>query len=79
MNLSIVATNKFESFTYNLTIEIVNKVRVVAINDFSIITNKEQLKEFEITFESVGARTCLLLDFKDGVQKVRQMLVKISC
>ena len=45
MNLSIVATNKFENFTYNLTIEIVNKVRVVGINDFAIITNKEQLKE----------------------------------
>ena len=69
MNLSIIATNKFESFTYNLTFEVVNKVRVVSIDDFQIISNKEQLKEFEITFQSVGARTCLLLDFKDGVLK----------
>ena len=70
MNLSVLALNQFENFTYNMRIEIVNKVQGPGIDDYQIITNKEQVKEFEITFNSVGARTCLLLDFKDGIQKV---------
>jgi len=70
MNLSVLALNQFENFTYNMSIEIVNKVQGPGIDDYQIITNKEQVKEFEITFNSVGARTCLLLDFKDGIQKV---------
>ena len=54
---------------YNLEFEIVGKVRGITIDDFQIITNKEQKKEFEITFESIGAGACMVVDFKDGAVK----------
>ena len=70
MNVSVIASNVFESFTHVLTFEMVGKVQGPLIDDFQIISNKEQLKEFEITFESIGSGTCMMLDFKDGTQKV---------
>ena len=70
MNVSVIARNVFESFTHVLTFEMVGKVQGPMIDDFQIISNKEQLKKFEITFESIGSGTCMMLDFKDGTQKV---------
>ena len=34
--------------------------------NFRIITNKEQIKWFEIKFDAVGAGTCVVIDYKDG-------------
>jgi hypothetical protein len=45
--------------------EMVGQVHSVIVDDFRIITNKNQIKWFEIRFGSVGAGTCLMIDFKD--------------
>ena len=71
MNLTFIVSNQHETYEYKATFEMVSKVKNVILDDFQIITNKEQLKEFEITFESIGSGTCLLMDFKDGTQKVK--------
>ena len=66
-NVTVMARNELqEDIEYHLQFEIVGKVRGVRIDDFQIITSKEQRKEFEISFESIGAGTCILVDFKDG-------------
>ena len=49
-----------------VTIEIVGQVIGIKIDDNRIITNKDDNKWFTITFDSVGAGTCLALDYKDG-------------
>ena len=72
MNVTVIATNIFEVFTYDLTFEMVGKVRGPIIDDFQIISNKEQTKEFEISFDALGSATCLVLDFKDGIVKVQK-------
>ena len=72
MNVTVIAKNVFEVFEYDLTFEMVGKVRGPIIDDFQIISNKEQSKEFEITFDALGSATCLVLDFKDGIVKVKQ-------
>ena len=66
----MVAKNDLEeSESFDLEFEIVGKVTGVKINDFQIITVKEQMKEFEVSFESFGSGACILIDFKDGVVK----------
>ena len=49
-----------------MTFEIVGQVQGVKIDDHRIITNKEENKWFQITFDSVGAGTCLAIDYKDA-------------
>ena len=63
-----------ESVFFDLEFEIVKKVTGVKINDFQIITVKEQMKEFEISFESFGSGACMLIDFKDGMIKERTQI-----
>ena len=58
-----------DTFTYNLTFEIVGKVTNIKIDDFQLITSKEQPKNFEITYDSLGTGTCMEVDFKDGAVK----------
>lgn len=62
-------SDKKDEYIYNMTFEMVAKVTGVKIDDYQIITNKEKPKEFEISFESVGAGTCMVVDFKDGSVK----------
>ena len=50
----------------SMTFEMAGQVQGIKIDDGRIITNKEQKKWFEITFDSVGAGTCLAIDYKDG-------------
>ena len=45
------------------------QVKVIQIDDFQLITSKEEPKNFEITFESLGTGTCMEVDFKDGAIK----------
>ena len=70
MNLTFNVSNYFESVEFNLTFEMVSKVKGPKIDDFQIITNRKQPKMFEITFESLGSGTCMVIDFKDGTMKV---------
>ena len=70
MNVSVIASNAYESFTQVLSFEMVGKVKGPLIDDFQIISNKEQEKEFEISFESIGSGSCMVVDFKDGSMKV---------
>ena len=47
-------------------LEMVGLVQGVLVDDFRIITNKEQNKWFEIKFDAIGAGTCIVVDYKDG-------------
>ena len=51
-----------------VTLEVVGQVQGIKLDDFRIITNKEQSKPFEITFDSLGAGTCVVIDYKDGLK-----------
>ena len=62
------ATQKDE-YIFEMAFEMVAKVTGAIIDDYQIITNKEQTKEFEISFESVGSGSCMIIDFKDGSVK----------
>ena len=53
---------------FPVEVEIVGQVRGIKLDDFEIITNIEETKNFEVTFDSVGAGACLGVDFGDGVQ-----------
>lgn len=50
-----------------LTFEIVGQVRGLELDDSRIITAKGEVKWFFLDFESLGAGTCVFMDFKDGV------------
>ena len=66
-NITVIAKNSLDvEAKLILGFEIVGKVRGIKIDDFQIITTKKQTKDFEISFESVGAGTCVVVDFKDG-------------
>lgn len=52
---------------YLVELEIVGQVQGVLLDDNRIITNKGQKKWFEISFDSLGAGTCVVLDYKDGL------------
>ena len=62
------ATQK-DQYIFNMTFEMVAKVTGAIIDDYQLITNKEQTKEFEISFDSVGSGSCMIIDFKDGSVK----------
>ena len=69
-NVTVVARNGLEDpFEYPLYFEIVLKVKVIKIDDFQLITSKEQNKKFEVTFDSIGSDTCMVIDFDDGTVK----------
>ena len=70
MNVTVIAKNAYENFTQLLTFEIVGKVKGPLIDDYQIISNKAQEKEFEISFETIGSGSCMVVDFKDGSMKV---------
>ena len=53
---------------FPVEVEMVGQVRGIKLDDFEIITNIEEIKNFEVTFDSVGAGACLGVDFGDGVQ-----------
>ena len=62
-------TTQKDQYTFNMTFEMVAKVTGAIIDDYQLITNKEQNKEFEISFDSVGSGSCMIIDFKDGSVK----------
>ena len=64
---------KVDELIFNMTFEMVAKVSGAIIDDYQIITNKEKSKEFEISFESVGAGTCMMVDFKDGAGRAHRV------
>ena len=65
----ISCTTQKDQYIFNMTFEMVAKVTGALIDDYQLITNKEQSKEFEITFDSVGSGSCMIIDFKDGSVK----------
>ena len=52
---------------FHIEIEMVGQVRGLIIDDGHVITTKEEPKWFELEFESIGAGTCIMMDFKDGI------------
>ncbi|KAK8728463.1 hypothetical protein OTU49_017474, partial [Cherax quadricarinatus] len=61
LNMTVIAVNAFQSVNVSLSLDIVGQIRVCQIDDFSIVTQKNEMKTFSITFESVGAGTCLIV------------------
>ncbi len=51
---------------YFVSFEVVGQVRGIALDDSGIVTSKDEVKLINVTFDSVGAGTCLEVDFKDG-------------
>ena len=70
MNVTVIASNTYETVTQVVSFEMVGKVKGPLIDDFQIISNKAQEKEFEISFETIGSGSCMVVDFKDGSMKV---------
>ena len=70
MNVTVIASNAYETVSQLVSFEMVGKVKGPLIDDFQIISNKAQEKEFEISFETIGSGSCMVIDFKDGSMKV---------
>ena len=67
--MSVVAGNRLqETSPKTVTFEMVGQVRGLTIDDREEITSVRELKFFFLEFESLGAGTCIFIDFKDGVQ-----------
>ncbi|KAK7075310.1 hypothetical protein SK128_002074 [Halocaridina rubra] len=66
LNLTVIAVNIFETVKVDIFIEMVGQVRIIQINDFSVITEKNESKTFEISYESLGGGTCLVVDWGDS-------------
>ena len=48
-----------------ITFEVVGQVRGMVLDDNREITAKDELKWFYLDFESIGAGTCVKIDFQD--------------
>nr|XP_045602514.1 uncharacterized protein LOC123760774 [Procambarus clarkii] len=70
VNMTVHAVNKFQSVPYLLYVEIVGTIRQCLIDDYSDVKPKNEEKTFEVSFESVGAGTCLVVDWGDTDLKV---------
>jgi hypothetical protein len=69
-NLSVIASNRLQNFTADvLTFEIVGQVRGLEITDDRVMTSKDEMKWFFLNFESIGAGTCVTMDFQDGIKQ----------
>ena len=79
MNVTVIASNAYETVSQVVSFEMVGKVKGPLIDDFQIISNKAQEKEFEISFETIGSGSCMVIDFKDGSVKVSCKLCLYDC
>ncbi|MPC47655.1 hypothetical protein E2C01_041409 [Portunus trituberculatus] len=70
INLTVTAVNEFENVSVDLFLEIVGNVRGCQLNDFDLVTAKGEAKTLEVTFESVGGGTCLLINYGDSIPLV---------
>ncbi|XP_068233382.1 polycystin-1-like [Palaemon carinicauda] len=65
LNLTVTAVNIFERVPVDIFVEILEQVKLAQIDDFAIVTGKEEEKEFKISFETLGGGTCLVVDWGD--------------
>ncbi|XP_042202975.1 uncharacterized protein LOC121853101 [Homarus americanus] len=65
LEMTMLAINQFEAVPFNFTIEIVGMIRGPIIDDFSIVTDKDELKHFQVSFESLGGGTCIAVHWND--------------
>lgn len=56
-----------ESDEYTVSFEIVGQVRGLIIDDYQEVTSKEEEKWLYFDFESIGAGTCIHVNFDDGI------------
>lgn len=69
-NITVRAWNRLQNATDSLvTFEIVGQVRGIKVDDNNEITSKDEVKWFYIDFESIGAGTCIFMDFQDGIKQ----------
>ncbi|KAG7157020.1 Polycystin-1-like 1 [Homarus americanus] len=65
VNMTVYAINVFQSVPVRLFIEIVGQVRNCMIDDFSDVVDQFEEKKFMVSYESVGAGTCLVIHWGD--------------
>ncbi|XP_023332935.1 uncharacterized protein LOC111704816 [Eurytemora carolleeae] len=71
-NISVEVTNSEMNGAWvkvEKMFQIVGKVINVKIDDFKLVVGKEEPKMFEFKFESTGAGTCMIVDYKDGFKR----------
>ncbi|XP_064105654.1 uncharacterized protein LOC135215142 [Macrobrachium nipponense] len=66
LNLTVYAVNIFERVPVDIFVEILEQVKIAQIDDFSIVTGKDELKTFGISFETLGGGACLVVDWGDS-------------
>ena len=49
-------------------VEVLERIGPIEINDFAIINDANETKEFEIMFERMGIKTCVSVDWGDGTR-----------
>ncbi|KAK7079838.1 hypothetical protein SK128_013688, partial [Halocaridina rubra] len=64
-NLTIKAENVFQTVSFDMDLDIVGMIRSLAIEDFSVVTAKGEIKSFLVTFMSLGSGTCMVVDWGD--------------
>ena len=68
--MTVVGWNHLqESDEFLVTFEMVGQVRGLVLSDNEEVTKIDEVKWFYLDFESLGATTCIHMDYADGVQK----------
>ena len=66
--MTVVARNTLQEVApFLMTFEMVGQVRGMVLDDRQVVTVAEEAKWFFLEFESIGALTCVLMDYDDGV------------
>ena len=65
-SVTVVAWNPLSATNITSSVTIDSSVTAISINDNNIVTKANQVKNFFITFGSLGMTTCITIDFGDG-------------
>ena len=49
-------------------VEVLERIGPITIDDFAIINDANETKNFEIIFERMGTKTCISVDWGDGTR-----------
>ncbi|XP_064093787.1 uncharacterized protein LOC135206294 [Macrobrachium nipponense] len=64
-NVTITAANVFEEVSFDVSVEILGMIRGLGIDDYAIVTQKEEEKRFNVSFQTMGSRSCMLVSWGD--------------
>ncbi|XP_071550539.1 uncharacterized protein [Panulirus ornatus] len=64
--LRVWAKNVFQTVpAEDIIVDLVGMIRGAQIDDFSLVTSKNEVKVFHVTFESLGGEMCVAIDWGD--------------